>query len=495
MKKNLFFTMLILFFSCIFTVSATTIFKYDWKTENEYLRADYTMYYNNNTYYNKGYITSTINLEDQDSEGIPKTYLRRYNIQGELQTTKTLENKMILSLTSNNQYIIALSITYGDSTDTYKILLLDESLGIQKEITINMEDNENIFNILEEFKILGIKFLTKIDNNIYFATSNYIKEINIETGKTINYEPTDENIQKYMNYLYRLSEEKTDTRYFFGHDKNTTYEVLTGMENQGCISTPVSKEVGGTLEDSLLSRYPIFTDAFITPYVACNPDYKAVIKLYKNDELVFDKIYEEYSTFNSPYIINDYIVAIATKIDYDTYEYSISIVIFDMEGNLLQEISEEEYYINLVPGPASFMTIGVNQSTNDRCYTEEKEISYNCFKNNNIVYYLPLTITTKIEGNGIIEVPNTARFEELIKYYPNPEENYSLDSLTIIDSENNQITPSNNTFTMPSNNVTIIARFGIANPDTKDISVIGIIIVLSISILIFTKYSNRLKEK
>lgn len=495
MKKSVFLTMLITFFSCVFTVSATNVFKYDWKTQNEYLRADYTMYYNNNIYYNKSYITSTIKLEDKDSEGIPKTYLKKYNIQGELQITKTLENNMILSLTSNNQYIIALSITYGNSTDTYKILLLDDSLNLQKEITINMEDNRTIYNTLEEFKILGLQFLTQIDNNVYFATSNYIKEVNIETGKTTNYEPTDENIKKYMNYLYRLSEEKTDTRYFFGYDKNTTYEVITGMENQGCISNPVSKEVGGTLEDSLLSKYPIFTDAFISPYISCNPDYKGIIKLYKNNELIFDKIYEEYSTFNSPYIINNYIVAIATKIEEDTNEYSISIVILDMKGNIIQEISEEEYYINLVPGPASFMTIGVNQSTSDKCYTEEKSASYNCFKNNNIVYYLPLTITTKIEGKGTIDVPNTARFEELIKYYPNPEENYTLNSLTIIDSENNKITPSNNTFTMPNNNVTIVAQFEITNPNTKDISIIGIIIVLSNSILIFTKYLNRLKEK
>ena len=125
---------------------------------------------------------------------------------------------------------------------------------------------------------------------------------------------------------------------------------------------------------------------------------------------------------------------------------------------------------------------------------EEKEISYNCFKNNNIVYYLPLSINTKIEGEGTIEVPSTARYEELIKYYPIPEENHSLENLTIIDSLNNEISYNNNTFQMPETNVTIIATFGIENPPTSDSSKIILISILLITSIISLKLYKRKRE-
>ena len=91
------------------------------------------------------------------------------------------------------------------------------------------------------------------------------------------------------------------------------------------------------------------------------------IKIYDNNELLIDKTYDEYSMFSTPHIINNYIVSIATKIDYDTYNFNISLVIFDMNGNIIQEIKEEEFYISLVPGPSSFMTIGSNPSVNNKC--------------------------------------------------------------------------------------------------------------------------------
>ena len=495
MKKRLIIITFILFFTCTIQVFATSIFKYDWKTNSEYLNAEYTMYYNNNIYFKRGYITTTINLEDQDTNGIPKTYINRYNIQGELENTKILNNKMIVSLTKNDQYIIALSITYNSSSNTYKILLMDETLNIKKEITINITSDEELENVMEEFKILGIEYLKVLDNKLYFLTSDYIKEINLESGTTNNIEVTDNNINTYLNHLFRLEEENTDTRYFIGYDKKNNYEVITGMENQGCNIGPVSQEVGGLIEDSLFSRYPIFSDAYIKQYASCEPNYKGVIKLYNNEQLVFEKIYEEYSTFSTPYIINDYIVTIAVKIDTDNYDFIVSIVILDKEGNILQEISEEEYYINLIDAPASFMTIGTNISSNNKCYTEEKSTSYNCFKNNNIVYYLPLNITTKVEGMGKIEVTQTARYEELVKYHPLPNKNYSLDSITILDSNNKEIIPNDNTFTMPNSDVTILATFAVTNPETNTSSIIIFIIILSLSILIFIRYRKKLKEE
>lgn len=495
MKKKIIIIISILFTMFITKVNATTLFKYDWKTNAEYLKSDYTMQYNHNTYFDKGYVTTTIKLEDKDDNGIPKTYINKYSIEGNLENTKILENNMVLSLTSNNDHIIALSISYKD-TDTYQVILLDKDLNITKEIPINLESNEELTYIIEEFRILGIKYLNLIEDKLYFMTTNYIKEIKLSTSKTTNLETNDDNIKTYMNYLYRLEEEQTDTKMFFGYDKNTKYEVLTGYDNQGCISNPVSEEVGGTLEDSIYSRYPIFTDSFLKPYISCDPDYNAALKIYNNNDLLIDKTFNEYSMFSTPHIINNYIVTIGTKIDYNTYDFNISIVILDLSGNIVQEIKEEEFYISLVPGPSSFMTIGTNTSLNNKCYTEEKSNSYNCFKNNNIVYYLPLKITTKIEGEGTIDVINEARYEQLIKYYPVPANNYILESITIIDSLNNEIIPSNNTFTMPDNDVSIIATFNVENPNTKDyIKTIFIILFISTIGIFFLKKHKKVYLK
>ena len=485
---------IIVFFIYITPTNAEKVFKYDWQTDNQYLQSDYTLFYNNNTYYQKGYVTSTINLEDQDENGIPKTYIYRYNIQGELLKTNILESKMILSMTTNDKYIVALIKNYLPNQGGYYISLLNEELEIIEEFHISLEDDEEIDYILEEFKILGLKYINILDNNAYIYTSNFIKGINLETGKIRSMDPVGGITDVYYKHIDTLEKEKTETKTYLGYEEKNNKIVLTGMDNQGCIQRPVSSEVGGLLKDSILSRYPIFTDSFIAPYVACNPEYKAILKIYDKENVVLEKTYEDYSLFSTPHIINNYIVTIATKIDYDTYNFQISILVLDMEGNILQEIKEEDYYLSLVAGPTSFMTIGTNPTNENKCYTDEKEISYNCFKNNNIVYYLPLSINTKIEGEGTIEVPSTARYEELIKYYPIPEENHSLENLTIIDSLNNEISYNNNTFQMPETNVTIIATFGIENPPTSDSSKIILISILLITSIISLKLYKRKRE-
>lgn len=485
---------IIVFFIYITPTKAEKTFKYDWQTENQYLQSDYTLFYNNNTYYQKGYVTSTINLEDRDENDIPKTYIYHYNIQGELQKTKILESKMILSMTTNDKYIVALIKNYLSNQEGYYISLLNEELETIKEIHISLEDDEEIDYILEEFKILGLKYINIIDNNAYIYTSNFIKGINLDTGSIRSMDPVGGITDVYYKHIDTLEKEKTETKTYLGYEEKNNKIVLTGMDNQGCIQSPVSNEVGGLIDNSILSRYPIFTDSFIAPYVACNPDYKAILKIYNKENIVLEKTYKDYSIFSTPHIINDYIVTIATKIDYDTYNFQISILILDMKGNILQEIKEEDYYLSLVAGPTSFMTIGTNPTNENNCYIEEKEISYNCFKNNNIVYYLPLSINTKIQGEGTIEVPSTARYEELIKYYPIPKENHSLEKITIIDSLNNEISYSNNTFQMPENNVTIIATFGIENPQTSDPSKIILLFILVITSIISLKVYKRKRE-
>lgn len=95
-------------------VKVSEIFKHDWKTKNECLEANYIMFYNNNTYYKKGYLTTTINLE----------------------------NQMIISLTANDEYAIGLSITYENDYNVYKIILLEENYTLSNLTIVDSYEKE-----------------------------------------------------------------------------------------------------------------------------------------------------------------------------------------------------------------------------------------------------------------------------------------------------------------------------------------------------------------
>ncbi len=114
-------------------------------------------------------------------------------------------------------------------------------------------------------------------------------------------------------------------------------------------------------------------------------------------------------------------------------------------------------------------------------------------KNENIAF----KIETKTDGHGQVKAEkNQARDGEIIKFTVIPDEGYEIKEVKATDSKGNVVKFNNYTFTMPKANVLIEATFSkkTENPNTKEIalSLLFIVLVLSTGIMIYTK--KRLKE-
>ena len=126
-------------------------------------------------------------------------------------------------------------------------------------------------------------------------------------------------------------------------------------------------------------------------------------------------------------------------------------------------------------------------------------------ENKNIIY--PFRIESKTDGNGSIEVIDMAYADDLITFKVSPKKGYKLYSLKLTDStgksvsykedeiiNNSDGTVSVNSFTMPSNDVTIEATFKstVKNPKTGVTTpIIGLIIVLFVSVIVLVILDKR----
>ncbi len=94
-------------------------------------------------------------------------------------------------------------------------------------------------------------------------------------------------------------------------------------------------------------------------------------------------------------------------------------------------------------------------------------------------YETPFNITIKTDGNGTIESTKVkASSGDEIKFTITPKEGYVLSVVKVTDSSGNVVTFKDNTFTMPSSDVTIEATFVPENPNTVDAAIIASIAVI-----------------
>ena len=94
------------------------------------------------------------------------------------------------------------------------------------------------------------------------------------------------------------------------------------------------------------------------------------------------------------------------------------------------------------------------------------------------------SLLCSVEGKGKIEVVNSARNGEEVTFKITPEEGYVLGVVKVTDANGNVLTFTSNTFTMPSSDVTIEATFIPENPETSDIKIIVLSVILIIGSII-----------
>ena len=200
------------------------------------------------------------------------------------------------------------------------------------------------------------------------------------------------------------------------------------------------------------------------------------------------------------------------------------ILVYDMNGNLVQTIANESLYWGLEETESGFIVSNLKylmdtiNSMNshvpdgtgvDTVIEEEHKISINSFNiedylndakelvrydylmtMTNEVWFIENNIKTNVVGKGSVIVVDSSLAGNDVTFKVEPQEGYVLSVVKVIDQKGNIVTFTDYTFTMPSADVTIEAVF-IKNPDTLD-GVIVFLLVFAVSSLIVVFYKNKI---
>ncbi len=439
----------ILFFTCLIQVKATEIFKYDWETtKNDYYEEE--MFFTDNIAYQNGFITSIIDKYDLASN------LTKYDPDGKILKNNKINNYIIITLKNVNNNIYALAL---NGSNNIELLKIKDDLTLEKHLNLEIEITESPDPILGVtiYDLLGVTSIKEDESNIYILVEEFIVKVakDMSNFETIN--PTQEDIATYFpEYEEIVLNPITNLKQYISVIENKKQLIYTGFDIEGC----PPKSVG------------------------CINDINAIIRLDENDKTLWEKEYSEYLFVYNPQVVNKYIVAIGIKkLDENTQK---EIIILDMNGNIVQTIVNDNPFI-ISSGNYNFMVnnlVESNYCKDNSIPNTKTEPAPTCLKHWQTVYYVPLTIQTKVEGKGKIEVVNSARNGEEVTFKITPEEGYVLGVVKVTDANGNVLTFTSNTFTMPSSDVTIEATFIPENPETSDIKIIVLSVILIIGSII-----------
>ncbi len=193
---------------------------------------------------------------------------------------------------------------------------------------------------------------------------------------------------------------------------------------------------------------------------------------------------------------------------FDNYVYAVgtnynNIDIYDLNGNLIDSFDVKDLYSDKEDDDIS---ISVDNIISDEdgivvSYTVCDVVdncSVNC-KNGILRYSKPYNVVAKTDGNGTVKVSSDTNYTGSdVTFTIEPREGYVLDKVKVTDSDGNVVVFKDNTFTMPSSDVTIEVTFVkkdvTKNPDTSDIAIIGSIIIIVAGVVLTLVNLRKIKE-
>lgn len=451
MKKIFkFLTICSLFFIFLTTAKAADIFKFDWETtKHNYYEED--ILFTDNIAYQNGFITSILDSEDFASN------LTMYDSDGTIIKTNIINNYAIITLKNINNIIYALAMNDSETIELLKIkddLTLDKHLNLEIEIT----DYPDPILGVTIYDLLGINSIKEDEKNIYVLVEEFIVKVSKDMNSFETINPTQEDIATYFpEYEEIVLNPITNLKQYISVIENKKQLIYTGFDIEECPPR----------------------------VIGCINDIDAIIRIDEDNKTLWEKEYPDYLFVYNPQVVNKYIVAVGVKkVEDDTQK---EIIILDMNGNIVQTIVNDDPFI-ITGGNYNFMVNNVDESS-EYCpiappSSTEGEVIMKCYKHWQKVYYLPLNISTKVEGKGKIEVVNSARNGEEVTFKITPEEGYVLGVVKVTDANGNVLTFTSNTFTMPSSDVTIEATFIPENPETSDIKIIVLSVILIVGSII-----------
>ena len=440
----------ILFFTCLIQVKATEIFKYDWETtKNDYYEEE--MFFTDNIAYQNGFITSIIDKYDLASN------LTKYDPDGKILKNNKINNYIIITLKNVNNNIYALAM---NDTGTIELLKIKDDLTLDKHLNIEIEiiDYPDPILGVTIYDLLGINSIKEDEKNIYVLVEEFIVKVSKDMNSFETINPTQEDIATYFpEYEEIILNPITNLKQYISVIENKKQLIYTGFDIEECPPRGIE----------------------------CINDIDAIIRLDEDNKTLWEKEYPDYLFVYNPQVVNKYIVAVGVKkVEDDTQK---EIIILDMNGNIVQTIVNDDPFI-ITGGNYNFMVNNVDESS-EYCpiaphSSTRTAPAIKCYKHWQKVYYIPLNISTKVEGKGKIEVVNSARNGEEVTFKITPEEGYVLGVVKVTDANGNVLTFTSNTFTMPSSDVTIEATFIPENPETSDIKIIVLSVILIIGSII-----------
>lgn len=475
-KKILFVLLLICCSLFIVHAEQNEVFKYDWTKKYEYEYSDQS-YYHNKVYYDGGYIVSDLVLNDDEYA----TKMVKYDLKGEVVKEKKLSDVLIFYLEVHDDYIYAIGVKFDGEDDVYFVAKMNFDFEIENEYID--EDGvllpfEYIYyrDYLSVFAFKDEKIFLICDGG-FLVLNKKFKKIEFKSVNDMTDEEYNELIVLYW-YSYERYEELYDEDYY------TRYFDIEGD---------------------------------VEAYILFDDNDKIYLRVYKDDKELFTKrlssILFTSSNMQAVKIVNNYVLLITNE----------RISIYDLSGNKVQTIyiedalemanieEDENYYYsfyNLVPGNNSFIYSICEISVNNEgrvsnlaslCTNVEyesasfdtlgminsQEIQDTKLHGSYIprlydqVWYLPINVLTKSDGNGQIEVVETARYGDKVTFKVTPNKGYVLKAVKVTDSAGEMVVFTDNTFTVPNSDVTIEVSFVPENPDTS----VGIVLFIILFVI------------
>ena len=406
--------------------------------------------YTGNQFYKNGYLFVDSSYEYQSS-----TMINYYGADGNLIKLKIFDNYTTYAVKIDNDYIYLLG--YLNSRKTfYKI---DENLEIIAEFEVDEYDElrHSDFNddfIIEDNKIIAMVYYYETGESKVFKMDidfqNYrLEEMNQNNyPELIIYNKLNEDEEKFNTNVIKVGD------YFYALYRIRIYNEADGIYH-------------------------------MIPHIA---------KYNSNYELLWDKEYEDYYGLDKLLSFNDDIYLLS----YDQSQFiensteKSGLLKMDKDGNILGKVIPDTSIDGVAIDKDNIL---VSSGTYRYCLDANVfEIPDECMSSiYHKVYSLEYKIETKTDGNGEIKAIQNSKPGVGITFEVIPKKGYVLSEVKVTDSEGNTVTFTDNKFTMPSSDVTIEAVFVPANPNTKDL--INICIIVFIISAVAYILSSTIKRK
>ncbi len=480
--KKIFLTMLLILLSITTVKAKEDFFEKSWHKElvnksNDVERVGLT----SKISFGEGYVVS-----NSESEGTKLSY---YNNKGETIKEIELNKQIVATLKEYDGAIYA--VTFGETDDSYQLIKLNSNLEIIASESVYVESkNFSIITIVSCFvKYAGIDFISTVDGRItvlsaqgndaalhHFDKDLKNHELKIITGEEKDLRYTAKYYPIVTDFFNIVENDKAPDKIRIFSDKKDNLQIYNGADLTKC------EALFEGIEDE--NNLP-------TCYI------NSSLKLTENNDVLFDKTYDDYLVLIDAKFIGNYIVAIgirnvgdiidilqkgdAGKIEEIAINIQSDIVILNKSGEIVQTIgNKNNLYAGITPSNNGFMVYKgeVNVPILDIITGNlEEEAYFNLYAE---AYDILREINTKVIGKGDISITNKSKSGEKVTYSVTPKKGYSLSHIKITDADGNTVEINENSFIMPSSDVTIEVTFNPTNPETKDIAIIGTIITMLI---------------